>query len=125
MFEQQLTITAKTSDVLATLKTNRDRHTKIVAEARVGFAQKAKALLEEALKTVAQHNEHGLSLHLPAPVDHTQDYAVAIQMMEMHQSDLILMTQDQVKKYILDRWEWESHFVATNSTYAPSLGGKT
>jgi hypothetical protein len=124
MFEQQLTITAKTSDVLAALKSNRDRHAKIVAEARVGFAQKAKALLEEALKGVARHNEHGLSLHLPAPVDHTRDYEVAIQMLEMHQSEVILMTQDQVKKYILDRWEWESVFMATNSTYAPSLGEK-
>lgn len=121
MHDQQLTILVKTADILTKLKANREKHAGIVEEAREGFAKAARKSLEEALKKVSEGNRAGLHVFLPAPVDHTKDYDLAIEMLQMHTSEDLHLTQSQFKTFVLDSWGWQNDFVGTNSSYVPSL----
>lgn len=111
-------ITAKTSDVLATLVKNRETHAKIVAEARVGYMEKARAAIKAKLDKLESGKLVSLAFHLMVPIDQTKIYDTAIQMLQMHQGESIELDSDQVRCLIQDRWEWTRTFYGTNKAYS-------
>lgn len=110
-----MVVTCKTSNVLDALKANLGEHSKIVAEARIGFIAKARAALEEKLAAIKSGNVVDLTMHLHPPVDHSNEYRTAIRMMEMHTGDTVQLTQHDVRTLIEDQWDWRSTFLLANS----------
>lgn len=111
-------ITAKTSDVLATLMKNRETHTKIVVEARAGYMKKAREAVKAKLDRLESGKLVSLVFYLQVPVDYTKVYDTAIQMLQMHQQDLIELDSSQVRSLIQDQWEWTQSFYGTNKAYS-------
>jgi len=111
-------IVAKTKDVLAALIKNRERHQKIVAEARVGYAKRAREALLEQLKRLESGKATIVVFSLTAPQDHTKVYDTAIEMMRMHTGKTVPLDSGQVRTLMMDEWDWKRHFLMANSAYS-------
>jgi hypothetical protein len=111
-------IVAKTKDVLAALIKNRERHQKIVAEARVGYARRAREALLEQLKRLESGKATIVVFSLTAPQDHTKVYDTAIEMMRMHTGKTVPLDSGQVRTLMMDEWDWKRHFLMANSAYS-------
>lgn len=111
-------IQANKNEVLVALRENRDRHKKIVTEAKEGFIKEAEKLLSKKLAQAKEGKIRHLSVKLTAPVDYSHEYDTAIRMLELSTESQIEMTTQMVQCYIEDRWEWVNTFTSINSSYS-------
>lgn len=111
-------IVAKKKDVLAALLRNREKHQKIVAEARAGYAKKAREALLDQLAKLEKGKISVVTFQLTAPQDHTKVYDTAIEMMRMHTGSTVTLDSGQVRTLMMDEWDWKSHFLLANSAYS-------
>lgn len=110
------TIKVKKADLLTRIRENRANHIKEFAEAVVAYKKEAIAQLEEQLKAV---NAGGLSvkLNLVSPKDNTENYDKIIKMFQWELEDVVELTQDEFKEYVLDESSDSMHAKILNSTY--------
>lgn len=113
-----MTIVAKKTEVLATLKGNRAKHSEIVKEAREGYMEKAQAALKDKLEQLRSGKLAALSFSLRVPLDYTKVYDTAIRMLELHQNDTIELDAAQVRNLMQDEWDWTDSFYGTNMVYS-------
>ena len=115
-------------ELLERLRTNREEHSGIVAEARKGYVEQARKALEAKLAELADGKVVALHFTLAVPEDHTREYDQVVAMMEMHQGGQVGLTQTQFARYVLDQWEWMSRFLLNSSPYSAmavaKLGGE-
>jgi hypothetical protein len=111
-------IIAKRDDVLATLRTNRDTHKKIVDEAKAGYIEKAKEVLMKRFDQLKAGKITNLVFQLRVPVDQTKVYDTAIRMLELHQNETLELDAGQVRNLMQDEWDWTDSFYSTNSAYS-------
>ena len=109
-------IDAKTSDVLATLETNLDRHGKIVKEARIAYVTKAEEVLKARLAEIVEGNIVSLGFKLKPPQDFSTAYKTAIEALKRHEPETIHLTADQVRYLLQDEWDWMDDFLLSNSS---------
>ena len=115
-----MVITAKTDDVLDSLRKNREVHSQVVVEARNGFADKAEEALKKRMVEVREGKIRHLMFSLKPPQDHTNVYDTAIQMLELHvkTSDTIELDNSQVRTLVMDKWDWSEQFWGSNKAYS-------
>ena len=116
----EITTIVSKQEALETLRDNRTRHHKIVEEARVGYVNKAKVLLNDKLEELRSGKITGLRFDLKPPEDHTEDYDVAIRMLELHCEDTIEMSAMDVRTLMMDDWDWMHSFLFSNVRYSNS-----
>ena len=119
----EMKIEARKDDVLSALRENREKHIKIVAEAREGYMKAAELALEKKLEQIREGEFISITVHLSKPDDHTRTYDTAIKMMEMHTSETIALTATQVRHLIQDDWDWKDRFLGTAAAYSETAGG--
>ncbi len=115
-----LRIKASVHKVLEKLRTNRDQHTKIAAEAKAGYAAKCIEVLEAKIadiKSKKTFNER-ISFTIPTPVDHTKSYDIAIQMLELAVDPEIELDPEQVRNFYMDEWDWKDDFIESSKMYS-------
>lgn len=111
-------IKARKDEVLETLRKNREEHAAIVAEARIGYVQKAKEALRKRLDQLEFGELASLNFSLSPPQDHTRVYDVAIRMLEMEQRETVILDSGQVQTLVMDRWDWQENFLAQTMHYS-------
>ena len=111
-------VTVSTSELLAKLRENRDRHGKMYREAVEGFLQDAKKQLEAKLELVGRGAIKNLSISLTPPSDHTNQYETAIGMMSMHQQDTVELTYDEYLCFVEDEWDWLRGWLVSNNRWS-------
>lgn len=119
--EQELTIVADKEQVLRRLRDNRETHQKIVREARQGYVGKATEALRARLDDfqAGRMPERGLTFHdIHEPADATRDYDAAIETLSLHSTPTIELTQTQVRRYVLNDWDWTHAFIGANAAYS-------
>jgi len=119
-----MSIIAKTSEVLATLRTNREDHARIVKEARIGYVERAQVEVTKRLAQLKEGQIVSLSFDLRVPLDYTKVYDTAIKMLELHQQDTIQLEAVHVRNLMQDQWDWTDAFYGTNSVYSKSASDK-
>ena len=55
---------------------------------------------------------------LDKPLEYTDSYQLALDMLSMSTDDDILLTQEEFKQYINDDWSWKEMFQMSNSKYS-------
>lgn len=110
-------------ELLEKLKENRKNHRAIVEEAWEGYLNEATKILEKQIKRAKKGLRVNHSVALVMPQDHTNDYDVAIAMVEMEVNDTIELSVYDFRSYILDQWDWKGQWTVSNSMYASSLQG--
>ena len=111
-------VKVKKSELLEILKKNRQSHRTMFEKAQKGYRKEAIRLLDEALKDAREGRKVKTFIQLDAPIDQTEDYDVAIKMVEMSVDGNIELSEQDFKCYILDQWHWRQICLTTNSFYA-------
>ena len=107
--------------VLTKIVENRAKHAAIVKEAREGYVEKARAILEEKLTKIKEGKIVDLTINLVPPVDHTAQYDSILTMLRMHTEPTIELGPAEVQHFIEDAWEWTDNFQAVNVRYSKTL----
>jgi hypothetical protein len=110
-------VTIRKTALLAVLKTNRARHRDIFLKAQDGFRARVIEELDRRLAEARAGHHVDLSIRLPEPQDHTEDYDREIRMLEMHTGDAVTIGAHLFDQIVMDRWGWSAAFNATNSAY--------
>jgi len=115
-------ITASTATTLKALRENREKHVKIVQEARAGYLSKCAALLAVHTASLNETIKNGGTFKLwltpTEPQDHTKVYDTAIKMLHMHTGETVELTSDQVQTLVMDDWDWKGQFLLSNAAYS-------
>jgi chromatin segregation and condensation protein Rec8/ScpA/Scc1 (kleisin family) len=104
-------------DLLAVLKTNREKHLIEFNSASKIFIQDAIEKLTEMLTQAKTKNKIIQSLGLVEPVSYVHSYDTAVKMLEMSIEDVIELSQQEFTQYVEDSWGWKQSFMTTTSFY--------
>jgi len=104
--------------VLKKLKENRKTHRDIFEEVVIGYRAEVIKQLEKHIKQMKSGKPKRTYISIPSPEDHTDDYDVAIEMLEMSLDDSIDMDTETFQAFYKDDWGWKQQFLASNSGYS-------
>lgn len=115
-------VTVNRIALIEKLKANLEKHKKDYEEAVIGYKEKLKYDLEQALDLVTLcQNPSDLRRLKPVrfefPVSYETNYIDAIEMLEWSVEETIQLDQSSFKQYVQDEWSWTQSFSAVNSTY--------
>lgn len=110
-------VKVKKDDLLAVIKTNREKHLEEFNSASKIFIQDA---IEKLTQMLAQAQSKGKiiqSLGLAEPQSYVSSYDTAIKMLEMSTDDIIELSHQEFMQYVEDSWGWKQSFTMTTSAY--------
>lgn len=113
-------VTVKREALLAAIKKNRQKHSEDYIEARAGFRDHVRILAT----TLAADCEVGKDpelkplRQLEEPRSYLPDYDRAIAMLEMSVDDLLEISEERFREYVLDEWNWSDRFRQMSMSYA-------
>lgn len=110
-------ITVDKDDLLAKVKSNREKHREIFLEALEGYRADALDVLDRQVRDLRDGKTPRIQIILDRPEDHTRDYDRVISMLEMHKSDEFVLTETDFAQYALDDWSWKRQWALSNSGY--------
>lgn len=114
----QMTTVVKKADLLKTLYSNLEKHSKIVQEARDGYVKKALHALQRRLEDLRSGKIVALSFSLSPPVDYSEVYKNTIAMLEWNTQEEVELQADEFRQLVRDEWDWTDSFLASNSAYS-------
>jgi hypothetical protein len=114
----RMTTTVSKEKLLDALRVNLARHSQIVQEARDGYVTQAREALERRLEELRTGKVVSLKFTLNPPLDYSEVYRTAIQMLEWNADEMIVLQADEFKQLVLDEWDWIDGFIASNSAYS-------
>ena len=102
-------VNIKKIELLRKLKSNLVIHEKIFKESKIIFKKNYISLMKERIKNGKIDN---FEFHIPLqlPKNFSQDYKDAITMVEMYCRDIIILSEEEFMKYILNKWDWMRTF---------------
>lgn len=116
-----MTINADRKVLIAKLTSNRVQHVAEFDEAMHGWRDKITTRFEDT----AQQAREGKLITLPdnlyrlqAPVSYEKDYTCAINMLEMHVSDIVELSTRDFQRFVQDDWDWKDQFSTLNASYS-------
>ncbi|MHA2066503.1 MAG: hypothetical protein ACXABY_19195 [Candidatus Thorarchaeota archaeon] len=122
MYGMDIKVVCDTKEVLESLICNRNRHVKIMKEARIGYLKKAKECLQNRMEELESGKIVSLSFSLSVPSSHVKEYDTVIQMLRLHQEKTITLNATEVRMFVQDQWEWIGQFLAQNAMYSAEAG---
>jgi hypothetical protein len=110
-------VTVKKETLLAALRKNREWHRSVFLKAQEGFRRLCIKHLDEMLADAKEGRAFKLSVGLQAPQDHTKEYDVNIQMLEMSEDEKLVISEEQFRHFVQDDWEWRADFLSNSAQY--------
>lgn len=99
------------------VQANRDKHQSLYKEAFEGFRHACIAALESNLAAFQKGSARRIYISETPPEDHTADYDVVLQMLEMSTEETVSLSDDACRKYVLDKWDWKRNWAMSNAKY--------
>lgn len=116
----------KASKLQSIMIVNRGKHLEEVVALRQARRESVKDALEAELEAMREDPEYQVSIQFvheyPEINDHTEDYDLALRMVELSEEKVISLKQDQFDKLVMDNWEWKSEMMFANTAYQHKLG---
>jgi len=110
-------VTVKKTDLLETLRRNRDEHRDLFLKAQKAYRKRWIKELERKLKEARNNEEIVQAIALPVPEDHTDDFDTVIQMLEWDQNDTLEISYRDFLTYVRNDWGWKVSFAANTESY--------
>jgi hypothetical protein len=110
-------VTVNVGELQTKLEENRTKHEKDYKAAMLGFRKKWKVMLSEELNNIENGRETKGHLNLVVPPQHLEDYDQAIEMCAWSTEPIMLLTREQFRNYIMDKWSWSDNFTMLASGY--------
>lgn len=118
-------LTFDKSEILETLRTNRDEHREIFLEALAGYEARMQEELQRRLEDLKNHRPVDQIISLEVPQDHTSEYDTVISMLERSKDEYITLSMSHYNCYVMDNWSWRGNFLANATQYgSASAAGK-
>lgn len=119
---QGLMVVVETKELLAKLQGNREKHKTIVSEARKGYIARAKIEIAKILDDLSSDKLVNVTKiwSLDMPRDMTKSYDAVIESLNLHKEPTIQLTAEQVRNFVMDKWDWTREFTHSNSAYSTS-----
>lgn len=108
--------------LIGILKTNLEKHKTEFKAASDGYQTAMLNELKRVTKLVKQGKVKHLSVNLPAPSSHEQDYVEVIEMLEMSVDANIQLDTSAFRSYVKDEWNWSSNFKSLAASYSGFAG---
>jgi hypothetical protein len=131
---QKTTTRIRRSDLLESIKQNRDTHESEWGEAMKGWRKEYVKALKKHQKEVTtllsgltdggETPDNAEYLHFRAPrqpANHLKDYDRIIRRLEMTIDEEIFLSHKDFDQYVLDDWSWKGEFAATNALYSEKI----
>lgn len=109
--------------VLEIVEANRATHRGLYEKAMEGYKIEVIVFLTERLEQIKNNDPKQVTLNLPLPEDHTEDYDEIIGMLEANWADEILLDHHAYRTYILDKWGWSAGWSTSNAGYVTTATG--
>jgi hypothetical protein len=112
------------SDLLDSLKTNRDEHAAIIEEAQAKFRVMAIEEIDKMLVAAKAGKAITMRVNLAVPTKHLDAFDNAIGLMELTQKageEAIEIDADEYERFVRNRWEWMDAFRSSNRAYSSAL----
>lgn len=111
------TITVLKSNLIETLRQNRDEHKVIVEKAQAVYREKMIEEMERMLAEAKAGRPIRRAFSLPVPEDHTEDFDRALQMLDWELGHHIELDEVQFAQYVQNEWGWARSFHANTGSY--------
>lgn len=111
------TVKVNKTDLLAKLREQRTAHKAEYDEAMVNYRVKAVEELRARLAKIEAGEKVDLAFTLLKPLEYLDSFDEAIAMLEWEQDDTIELDQQDFKRFVLNKWEWQRQFMAATSAY--------
>lgn len=110
-------ITVPKDQLIHTMRVNRDEHRAQFLAAQEKYREAVIRELDRRLRQAREGGVINLGFTLPAPVDYTDSYDTAIQMLEWEVADEVTLSEHDFERYVLNKWEWARQFAASTQSY--------
>jgi len=115
-------ITLKTDHVHLALQDNRTKHLNEYEASLHGYhkaaIQAVKALLDKVKDDVHAQLWVRVGKDETKPESHEKDYDLVLEMLSMHDSEHIEISQGDFRRYIKDEWDWSKQHHGHSQVYA-------
>ena len=113
------TVRINKGDLVNALTENRKKHKEEFDKASEGYRVEMLALLHGLSVRIERGENVNVSHAIREfpPEDHTEDYKVALDMLSMSVDGVIELTHEEFRHMVLDDWEWQRSWKASNSKY--------
>lgn len=117
------TVTVNKNALRTTLLENRTTHQDDFELAWEGFKKRAVSELEAYLAVTKRRTPNDNVndfISFDPPVNHTEDYDRAIEMLDWELSDEVELTEQEFRQLVQDSWAWKQQFTHSNVLYTGS-----
>lgn len=105
------------SELLEKIQSNRDSHREQFLEAQTKYRERVIETLDRRLQDARDGRKIDTRINLPEPVDYTEDYDTAIEMLRWEVGDEIEIGEADFQRYVLNKWRWAEVFAANTQSY--------
>ena len=113
-------ITVDKETLLEKMRDNRDHHRLQFLKAQDKYRDAVIKALDERLQQARNGGPLNLGFTLPEPRNYTDEYDAAIAMVEWDQGDVIVLSQQDFERFVLNQWEWARAFKMSTQSYLDS-----
>jgi hypothetical protein len=110
-------VTVLKADLIKKVTKNRKKHRAIFLKAQEAYRAEVINLLDQRLKAARDGKKINLVFRLPEPVDYTDSYDTALEMLSWETGDEIVLDEQTFKSLVLNQWSWTGLFAASTASY--------
>lgn len=103
--------------VVEIVRSNRNTHRAMFDEAMEGYENHSIELLQQHIERIKKGKRERISVALPVPEDHTDDYDRVLSILEHDIRLEVELDARSFDQYIRDNWSWKREFIETAGTY--------
>lgn len=111
------TVRTNKGELINKLTENRKKHKLDFEKATHGYREELVKTLNSYLDKVNSGEAPLIAIRDTPPEDHSEEYDIALKMLEMSVDQVIELSYDDFRHMVLDDWEWKRHWSVANSKY--------
>lgn len=116
--EMDVKLKFKVSELVTTIKKNRDEHEEIYKESMEGYRKKLVEELEKKLADAKEGKDVSHHIDLYRPTNNLDDYDNIILYLDMAKDEYVELSTPDFNRYVRDQWNWKKEFLSSNSVFS-------
>jgi hypothetical protein len=105
------------ADLIETITKNRDEHRETFLAAQKKFRERVIEALDQRLEEARAGKHVSLTISLPEPVDYTDEYQRALDMLDWEQREEVELDQESFAQLVRNEWSWARHWAQNSLAY--------
>jgi hypothetical protein len=103
--------------LIETLTKNRDEHRATFLKAQERFRERVIEELDARLERARKGKQVDLAIRLPEPVDYTDEYQRALDMLEWEIDEEVELDQEGFAQLVRNEWSWQRMWASNSLAY--------